>query len=123
MTIAAPSTCAQFRVRRDHYKGMTGAEVRGIEDALIAQLEDNKARAAARAADEGAYARTQRDVQRTLSEQARQVGDFRAAQARAAAGVLRSQMAEKAARDAANKELYANSVNDAYFQQFGTSHR
>jgi hypothetical protein len=51
------------------------------------------------------------------------VAAFRRKQALEAAEVLRKQMAEKAAADAARKELYANQVTDAYFVQFGTSHR
>jgi hypothetical protein len=33
------------------------------------------------------------------------------------------QIAEKTARDAAQRELYANSIAPEYFSQFGTSHR
>jgi len=49
--------------------------------------------------------------------------DFRRKQAAAAAEELERQMAEKVARDAQLKELYANKVDDNFFSQFGTSHR
>jgi hypothetical protein len=49
--------------------------------------------------------------------------DFRRKQAAAAAEQLKQQMADKAARDAQLKDLYANKIDDSYFKQFGTSHR
>lgn len=48
---------------------------------------------------------------------------FKRQQAKAAAAVLQEQIAAKAAKDAAERELYANRVTEGYFQQFGTSHR
>jgi hypothetical protein len=43
--------------------------------------------------------------------------------AAAGAAALRRQAEEKAARDAALRESYANRVTASYFDQFGTSHR
>ncbi|KAG1678252.1 hypothetical protein FOA52_013872 [Chlamydomonas sp. UWO 241] len=120
---AAASALSAYRVRKDHYKGMTEGERAAIERTQLLQMEDNKARAQARAAEEAEYARGQRDIQRTLHEQARQVDDFKTAQLKAAQEVLRRQMSEKAARDAGTSALYKGAVTDAYFGQFGTSHR
>lgn len=58
-----------------------------------------------------------------VSMQALSADAFKRKQAEAAAAVLKEQMAAKAAKDAAEKELYANKVTEGYFQQFGTSHR
>ena len=55
--------------------------------------------------------------------QAQSAESFKRKQAEAAAAVLKEQMAAKAAKDAAAKELYANKVTEDYFMQFGTSHR
>lgn len=69
------------------------------------------------------YARTQHDVTRALSEQARNVDDFKKAQALKAQEFLKKQMEEKQAKDKDQADLYANKIHDSYFQQFGTSHR
>mmetsp|Transcript_10904 Transcript_10904/g.18922 ORF Transcript_10904/g.18922 Transcript_10904/m.18922 type:complete len:368 (+) Transcript_10904:113-1216(+) len=119
----AASALSQFRVRRDHYKGMSEAEKQAILATQLAQMEEKKARLAAEAAEEQRYARTQADILRAMDAQAIRVDDFRQQQVSRAAEVLRKQREEKQARDAGLKELYANKVAPEYFMQFGTSHR
>jgi hypothetical protein len=58
-----------------------------------------------------------------VHRQALDAAQARRAAAAAAAAALRRQAAEKAARDVALRETYANRVAPAYFDQFGTSHR
>ena len=55
--------------------------------------------------------------------QAQEVERFKRQQAQAAADVLKKQVEAKKEADARTKELYANKVTDAYYAQFGTSHR
>ena len=60
------------------------------------------------------------------AEVARRVDQAEAARrsnSTAAAARLQQQAADKAVRDAAVQELYSNRVSEAYFAQFGTSHR
>mmetsp|Transcript_39826 Transcript_39826/g.88539 ORF Transcript_39826/g.88539 Transcript_39826/m.88539 type:complete len:368 (-) Transcript_39826:472-1575(-) len=119
----AASALSAYRVRKDHYKGMTEAERKAVLDAQLAQMEENKARRAAQQLEEAMYARTQHDIQRAMAEQARQVDDFRKNQMAKAQDVLKKQMEEKANRDKDLKDLYQNQIHDSFFQQFGTSHR
>lgn len=119
----AASAQSAYRVRKDHYKGMSDAEKKAILDTQLAQMEENKARRAAKEQEEAMYARGQLDVKRALDEQARRVEDFRKTQMDRASDVLKKQMAEKEARDKANADLYRNKIAPDFFQQFGTSHR
>lgn len=119
----AASAMSQYRVRKDHYKGMTEAERQAILATQLAQMEEKKARMAAQAAEDAAYARTQADILRAMDAQACRVDDFKKQQLAKAAGVLRAQREEKQVRDKARDDLYANKVAPEYFLQFGTSHR
>ncbi len=67
----AASAMSPFRVRKDHYKGMTEAEKKAILDAQLAQMEEKKARRAQEQLENMMYARTQHDIQRALQEQVR----------------------------------------------------
>lgn len=119
----AASALSAYRVRKDHFKGMSEAEKRAVNDTQLAQMEEARAKRAAEAAEEAAYARTQSDIQRALAAQAGRVDDFRKAQALRSQDVLRKQMEDKAQRDKDLSSLYKNKIDDTYFQQFGTSHR
>ena len=119
----AASAMSTLRVRKDHFKGMTEGEKRAILDAQLAQVEEKRARLAAQQLEEALYARTQHDVQRALSEQARRVDDFKKGQAVKAQEVLRKHVGEKEQRDKELSSLYKNKIHDSYFTQFGTSHR
>ena len=119
----AASALSTLRVRRDHFKGMTEGEKAAIHDVQLAQVEEKRARLAAAALEEALYARTQHDVQRALSEQARRVEDFRRGQAAKAQEVITKQVGEKEQRDKELSTLYKNKIHDSYFLQFGTSHR
>lgn len=119
----AASALSAYRVRKDHFKGMSETEKKAILDAQLAQMEDNKARRAAKELEEAMYAKTQHDIQRALAEQARNVDDFRRQQLSAVQEFQRKQLEEKAARDKEQAELYRNKINDSFFNQFGTSHR
>jgi len=119
----AASAMSPYRVRRDHYKGMTDTERRAILATQLAQMEENKARAAAQAAEEAAYARTQADILRAMDAQAARVDEFKKQQLARAADVLKRQAEEKGVRDKALSDLYANKIAPEYFLQFGTSHR
>ena len=55
--------------------------------------------------------------------QAQRAEAFRKARAAEAAGVLKTQMAEKTTRTAAMNAVYAGQISPAYFSQFGSSHR
>lgn len=121
--LQATSAQSAFRVRKDHYKGMSEAEKKAILDTQLAQMEEAKARRELEAAEEAQYARTQHDIFRQLDEQSRRVDDFKKAQAAKAADVLKKQQAEKQERDKSTKELYTNKYAPEFFGQFGTSHR
>ncbi len=102
---------------------MSEAERKAILATQLAQMEERKARLAAAAAADAAYARTQADILRAMDAQASRVDDFKRQQLAKAADVLRAQREEKAARDKAQSELYANAIAPEFFEQFGTSHR
>lgn len=67
----AASSMSAYRVRKDHYKGMTETEKQAILDAQLAQMEEKKARRAQEQLENMMYARTQHDIQRALQEQVR----------------------------------------------------
>lgn len=119
----AASALSTVRVRRDHFKGMSEAEKKAILDTQLAQMEENKARRAAKELEEQMFSKLQLDVKRALDEQARRVDDFKKTQLERAQDVLKKQMAEKEARDKSNADLYRNKIAPDYFTQFGTSHR
>ncbi|KAK9816917.1 hypothetical protein WJX72_007072 [[Myrmecia] bisecta] len=119
----AASALSPYRVRKDHWKGMSEAEKRAIAAEQLAQMEDRAARRQAELQAELLYARTQANVARAIDVHALQVEDFKADQARKAAAFLKAQMAEKQQRDAELKGLYTNPPKPEYFAQFGTSHR
>ncbi|KAL6749955.1 coiled-coil protein associated with protofilament ribbons [Haematococcus lacustris] len=119
----AASAMSAYRVRKDHYKGMSEAEKQAILATQLAQMEEKKARDAAREAEDAQYARNQNDILRAMDAQAARVDDFKRQQLAKAADVLRKQTEEKTARDKALSELYANKIAPEFFQQFGTSHR
>lgn len=89
----------------------------------VTSPQENKARAAAQAAEEAAYARTQADILRAMDAQAARVDEFKKQQLARAADVLKRQAEEKGVRDKALSDLYANKIAPEYFLQFGTSHR
>lgn len=119
----AASALSAYRVRKDHYKGMTETEKKAILDAQLAQMEDKKARREQQALEDMAYARGQADIQRALAEQQARVDDFRKTQMARATDVLKRQMAEKQERDKNLGVLYKNQIAPEFFTQFGTSHR
>lgn len=119
----AASASSPYRVRKDHYKGMTEAEVAAIQATQLAQMDELKTRREQERMDEVTYARTQADINRQLNEQVMQVDNFRRQQAARVSDVLKKQMDEKAVRDKARDDLYSNQVAPDYFNQFGTSHR
>ena len=119
----AASALSAYRVRKDHFKGMSEAEKRAIQATQLAQIEEARAKRAAQVAEEASYARTQSDIQRALNAQAARVDDFKKAQAARASEVLKRQAEEKAQRDKELSGLYKNKIDDAFFGQFGTSHR
>ncbi|KAJ9504974.1 hypothetical protein QJQ45_030463 [Haematococcus lacustris] len=119
----AASAMSAYRVRKDHYKGMSEAEKQAILATQLAQMEEKKARDAAREAEDAQYARNQNGILRAMDAQAARVDDFKRQQLAKAADVLRKQTEEKTARDKALSELYANKIAPEFFQQFGTSHR
>lgn len=119
----ATSSQSAYRVRKDHYKGMSEAEKKAILDTQLQQMEEAKARREQEQAEELMYARTQNDIFRQLNEQARRVDDFKKNQAVKAAEMLQKQNAEKQDRDKYNKDLYTNKLAPEFFGQFGTSHR
>lgn len=65
----AASSMSPFRVRKDHYKGMTETEKKAVLDAQLAQMEEKKARRAQEQLENMTFARTQQDIQRALQEQ------------------------------------------------------
>ena len=119
----AASAMSALRVRKDHFKGMTEAEKKAVLDTQLAQVEEKRARLAAQQLEEALYARSQHDIQRALSEQARRVEDFKKGQAAKAQEVLKKQVGEKEQRDKELSSLYKNKIHDSFFTQFGTSHR
>ncbi|KAG2450209.1 hypothetical protein HYH02_000310 [Chlamydomonas schloesseri] len=119
----AASSMSAYRVRKDHYKGMTETEKKAILDAQLAQMEEKKARRAQEQLENMMYARTQHDIQRALQEQAQRVDEFKKAQMARAAEILKKQQEEKADRDKHLASLYRNKMAPEFFTQFGTSHR
>ncbi|GLI69089.1 hypothetical protein VaNZ11_013634 [Volvox africanus] len=119
----AASSMSPFRVRKDHYKGMTETEKKAILDAQLAQMEEKKARRAQEQLENMTYARTQQDIQRALQEQAQRVEEFKKAQLARATDILKRQAEEKQDRDKHLSTLYRNAIAPEFFTQFGTSHR
>jgi hypothetical protein len=119
----AASALSAYRVRKDHYKGMSEAEKKAIQATQLAQIEEARAKRAAQVAEEASYARTQSDIQRALNAQAARVEQFKKDQAAKSQDVLKRQAEEKAQRDKELAGLYANKIDNAFFGQFGTSHR
>jgi hypothetical protein len=58
-----------YRVRKDHYRGMSEAERAAIHATQLAQVEEKRAREAAAAAEDAAYARTQAGILRAMDAQ------------------------------------------------------
>jgi hypothetical protein len=101
------------QVRKDHWKGMSPAQLAGIKQQQAAQLEAKKAAEAAAAAAEAQAAAHSRSVQRAVLLQAQAAEQARRAQAAAVAATLKNQIAAKAAKDAQVNQLYANKVGAA----------
>lgn len=121
--MTAASAMSPYRVRKDHYKGMTETERRAIQDTQLAQIEEMKARRAAQELEELVYAKSQADIHKALTAQAQRVDDFKKTQLKKAQDVLKRQMEEKAERDKHLAELNRNKIDPTFFTQFGTSHR
>eukprot|EP00891_Asterochloris_glomerata_P005719 jgi/Astpho2/5719/fgenesh1_pm.00079_%23_56_t len=119
----AASATSPFRVRKDHWKGMSETEKRAIADMQLQQMAEKQSRKQQELQEEAEYADLQARIGRSILQQAYQVEEFKAQMARQAADFLKRQMSEKEARDASIKALYANSARPEYFKQFGTSHR
>lgn len=119
----AQSTLSPYRVRKDHWKGMSPEQLGAIEAERLQQLQERKAATQREAAERAADARGHMLTVRQMDEQVRKVEAFKRQQAAAAAETLKRQMADKAARDASTTRLYANEIRPEYFAQFGTSHR
>mmetsp|Transcript_9223 Transcript_9223/g.17301 ORF Transcript_9223/g.17301 Transcript_9223/m.17301 type:complete len:368 (-) Transcript_9223:329-1432(-) len=119
----AASSLSAYRVRKDHYKGMTAAERQAIADTRLAQIEEKRARDAQASLEEASYARTQNSIFRALNEQAQRADDFRKQQAQKVQEILTKQADEKKERDAKINDMYRNKIAPEFFQQFGTSMR
>uniref|UniRef100_A0A7S0S1F6 Uncharacterized protein n=1 Tax=Chlamydomonas leiostraca TaxID=1034604 RepID=A0A7S0S1F6_9CHLO len=72
----AASAMSPYRVRRDHYKGMTDTERRAILATQLAQMEENKARAAAQAAEEARRRGLIEDERKRLLREAAELREF-----------------------------------------------
>jgi hypothetical protein len=99
-----------LQVRKDHWKGMSAEQTAAIKQQQAAQAEQKRDAAAAAAAAEAQAAAQQRSVQRAVLLQAQAAELARRQQAAASAAALKQQIADKAARDATTKRLYANQV-------------
>ncbi|KAL0029410.1 hypothetical protein WJX77_005278 [Trebouxia sp. C0004] len=119
----AASSLSAYRVRKDHWKGMSAMERSAIAQQQVQQVAEKKARQQQLLHEDWQYARSQADIARNMASQANQVELFKATMARKAANFLEGQMVEKAARDAQIAALYTNEPKPEYFRQFGTSHR
>jgi hypothetical protein len=111
---------AAYRIRRDHYRGMSEEQRASYVEAQAAQAA---AKTAAKAAEKAA------DVKHaeTIAAQARLAAQYEAAAAKRAAeervafnAVLAHQRQEHAARKAADPR---GAISDAFFAKFGTSDR
>ena len=112
-----------WRVRGDHWKGMSKEQLDGIRLEQEAQRAAMAATRAAEAEAEAAWAHQQRTVlnARAIAEigKERQVRSNNSSQLAA----LMGQREEKKHRDAQLNETYSNRADASYFAQFGTSHR
>lgn len=121
--LTATSTLSPFRVRKDHWKGMSETEKRAILETQLRQMAEAKAKRAAEAAAAADHARKQAAINKAMLEQAARVEQFKREQASNLADRLKAQMEEKRSSDRARDELYAGKIAPEYFGQFGTSHR
>ena len=119
----AASMLSPFRVRKDHWKGMTPTERKAILDEQFRQTEEMKLKRQAELAREAGWARTALDVDNALREKQRMADDFRKQQADQRLQFLRAQAEEKRLRDIKLTDTYANKIAPEYFSQFGMSHR
>ena len=121
--ITGVSTLRTTRVRTDHWKGMNAQQ---MADIRAVQEEQRQAIAQRRAAERGQdneYAQYADAVNAKLCVASQEV-EMKKREARLQiAQAHRAQMAEKKDRDAALAQLYSNKPDDAFFAQFGTSHR
>lgn len=119
----AASLLSKFRVRKDHWKGMSVMQRQAILDEQFRQLEELKTKRRAERVKEACWARTALEVDGALKEQQRMADDFRKKQAKERLAFLHAQAEEKRQRDEKMNGTYANKIAPEYFAQFGSSHR
>lgn len=122
--IVGVSSTQPWRVRTDHWKGMTDGDKAQIRDYQHEQrIEREKLKENAQAWD-NYYAQNSEMCRRYVTAAAHQHEDVQAQQRKENADFLKQQMDEKTRRDKRNKEeIYNSYPTEDFFNQFGRSHR
>ena len=113
------------RVRTDHWKGASAAELAAVAEAQRAQRVAKAEAAAAAAAAEARAASHYEDTRRALEMNAERVEQFKAEQRAAVLATVLGQRAEKHEGDAADRaeRFQTGRFGEAYFAAFGATAR
>ncbi|GAB4816870.1 hypothetical protein N2152v2_003916 [Parachlorella kessleri] len=117
------SALSPYRVRRDHWKGMSAGQLEGIRNTQAQQMAAKAQEQQHELHEKQAYDRMQLSFADTMNRNAAQAEAARKQEARRLAAELQRQVVEQQQRDAALDRLYTNPPKDTYFGQWGTSHR
>lgn len=119
MTSSASST----RVRTDHWKGMSKAQVVTIIRSNADLMADKQAVADAEATVEATRASTQTYYTHLMEAQEVEAALLKRAQAIETSEQLKGQQVEHAAREASQRDASRGAIEPRFFQGFGTSFR
>ena len=111
------------RYRTDHWKGMSRTQLDNISHFQGLQVQENQARRQADQYEDAREAHFQSAVVSQLTVNQHNKGVAIRQKNNEVKDYLETQKAEKKARDEQISNLYTNEPTDAYFKQFGTSHR
>jgi len=118
------SALGAHRFRADHYKSMKASDLQDIRNIQEQQRQAAKEKRAQEEYNDLVFARESYLINRTVLEQQRQVDNFRAEQAIAAASQLQKAHADKIAKEKAVAETEnKDQMTDKFFSQFGNSYR
>lgn len=111
------------RVRTDHWKGMADEDLVKIREFQATQRVEREAATKVAEAEENKIATSVNVARKYVNAAAMSFEQTKEAKRYENAEFLKKQMEEKEERDQYLREVYTNPPTDAFFNQFGTSHR
>jgi len=111
------------RYRTDHWKGMSQSQLDNISQFQSLQVQENQARRQAEQHEDAQEAQFQAAVVGQLTVNQHNKGVAIRQKNLEVKSYLETQKQEKTLRDEQIRNLYTNDPTEAYFKQFGTSHR